>query len=334
MSNQQVVQDRTILRTREVPRIYRTETPNIVFELLYQKKITHADFILYSNFRRIAGDEGACWKGIRKLAEEMGMSKDTISECKKRLAMPLPELKGKSLIIIEKGDYKNGKSDTIWIEDIWQENFEYYNKKNIEKNENSNNSYLSSDKDTLSLDKDTRIEPYKNNILKVSPSEIPKEPVPGSCHAPLAPDAPQEKVEVKKNEVAAALALFFFQILQHENPKMKQPNLKAWAQSIDRILRIDKCDPEEVRELMLWVIGDEFWHKNILSPDKLRKHYDRLLIEKAKQKKYKEKYANQTKLKSYKSQKMTKEEIENYIKSAEMNPDGTSKFWTQALKNL
>lgn len=127
--------------------------------------------------------------------------------------------------------------------------------------------------------------------LKENTTYSPKEPVPGSCHAPLAPDAPQKKVEVKKNEVAAALALFFFQILQHENPNMKQPNLKAWTKSIERILRIDKRDPEKVRELMLWSIGDEFWHKNILSPDKLRKHYDRLLIEKTKQKNYKQKYS-------------------------------------------
>ncbi len=32
-------------------------------------------------------------------------------------------------------------------------------------------------------------------------------------------------------------------------------------------------------EVIMWCQQDKFWHKNILNPEKLREHYDRLLIE-------------------------------------------------------
>ena len=61
------------------------------------------------------------------------------------------------------------------------------------------------------------------------------------------------------------------------NPKARTPkNLNGWAAEIERMMRIDKRDKEEVEKIINFCQQDGFWWKNILSADKLRKQYDRL----------------------------------------------------------
>ena len=71
----------------------------------------------------------------------------------------------------------------------------------------------------------------------------------------------------------------FFRILQAENPKMRPPNLQNWAADFGKMLRIDKRTTEEMKEMIRFARGDPFWQKNILSPEKLRKHWDKLYFE-------------------------------------------------------
>jgi len=51
---------------------------------------------------------------------------------------------------------------------------------------------------------------------------------------------------------------------------------KRWVEEMDRLLRIDGHELSSVSEMIDWVTTDEFWSSNILSPQKLRKHYARL----------------------------------------------------------
>lgn len=69
--------------------------------------------------------------------------------------------------------------------------------------------------------------------------------------------------------------LLLQKILEHL-PGYKKPDLQKWCKSMDAILRLDKRPPEEVKQVILFAQGDPFWQANILSADKLRKHYDRL----------------------------------------------------------
>jgi len=55
--------------------------------------------------------------------------------------------------------------------------------------------------------------------------------------------------------------------------------LQDWSTHIDRMIRIDKIDPSEIIDVIEWAQDNDFWWKNILSTDKLRKQYDKLLIE-------------------------------------------------------
>ena len=69
--------------------------------------------------------------------------------------------------------------------------------------------------------------------------------------------------------------LLLLKILEHL-PGYKKPDLQKWSKSMESILRIDKRPPKEVKAVILFAQGDHFWRANILSVDKLRKHYDRL----------------------------------------------------------
>lgn len=83
---------------------------------------------------------------------------------------------------------------------------------------------------------------------------------------------PEDSIEYR-------LALYLQSWVLKNNPKARVPeNLNKWARAFDEIIRIDKRNPEQVRQVIKWCQNDNFWFKNILSPSKLRKQYDRFLL--------------------------------------------------------
>lgn len=74
------------------------------------------------------------------------------------------------------------------------------------------------------------------------------------------------------------LALLLFELIRKRNPNHKKPNFQVWAKHIDRMMRIDNRPPELIEEVIRFCQRDLFWKNNILSTDKLRKQYDRLIL--------------------------------------------------------
>lgn len=86
-----------------------------------------------------------------------------------------------------------------------------------------------------------------------------------------------KKETPKFDEVSAPyrLALYLRYAILTRDPGTKVPaNLQKWAVEADRLLRIDKRDPEEAAALITWCQQHHFWSANILSMDKFRKQYD------------------------------------------------------------
>jgi hypothetical protein len=52
---------------------------------------------------------------------------------------------------------------------------------------------------------------------------------------------------------------------------------ERWAESIEKIQRLDGHSKEDIAYVVDWIRGDEFWSGVILSGQNLRKHFDRLL---------------------------------------------------------
>jgi uncharacterized protein YdaU (DUF1376 family) len=61
--------------------------------------------------------------------------------------------------------------------------------------------------------------------------------------------------------------------------KITQSQERSWAVTADRMLRLDGRKPDQAAELIRWAQRDEFWMRNVLSMEKLRKQFDRLAIE-------------------------------------------------------
>ncbi len=114
---------------REAPRDFRTEIPNILFHMLEIGEISTSDLILYSVYRKIAGEHGACWVGTRALELKCKLKDKTIAKSKRNLSRGFAILGGKSLIEITKHNHHEQTADNITINDIWQENHEHF--KNI-----------------------------------------------------------------------------------------------------------------------------------------------------------------------------------------------------------
>jgi hypothetical protein len=84
------------------------------------------------------------------------------------------------------------------------------------------------------------------------------------------------------------LAELLWKHIQRNNPNAKKPNLQSWSKAMDSILRIDKRSVDSCKELIRWCQKDSFWMTNILSPKKLRKHWDRLTLKMRSEKKTEE----------------------------------------------
>lgn len=71
---------------------------------------------------------------------------------------------------------------------------------------------------------------------------------------------------------------FFISEIRKNNPDFRDPNKQTWSHDFKLIIVNDKRDKKEVSQLIRWVQQDDFEKANVLSPAKLRKRYDNLVM--------------------------------------------------------
>ena len=120
--------------------------------------------------------------------------------------------------------------------------------------------------------------PNKDNIINGL------KPVPGKLPDKAGNKPAQVKlsyIKLREDKVATQefrLSEYLVKLIKERNENFKQPPLEKWAENIDLMIRVDKRDPEEIKEVIEWCQQDEFWQDNILSTSKLRKQYDQLIM--------------------------------------------------------
>lgn len=72
------------------------------------------------------------------------------------------------------------------------------------------------------------------------------------------------------------LTQLLFDLIKERKIDFKTPDLNKWTETMDKILRLDHRSPEIIETVIRWCQSDDFWQDNILSPIKLRKHFDQL----------------------------------------------------------
>ncbi len=75
------------------------------------------------------------------------------------------------------------------------------------------------------------------------------------------------------------LSTFLWNYIKKNNEKAKEPNLQSWSKTFDLMIRLDKRSVDDIKKVIVFCQQNEFWYKNILSPAKLREHYDKLTLQ-------------------------------------------------------
>ena len=97
----------------------------------------------------------------------------------------------------------------------------------------------------------------------------------------------QESIEATKNTKKVVNTSFDQKHLDIANEiyriinatvKTKQPYMSLWANEIRKIDVIDKIPINNIMKVFKAANKDDFWSMNIRSPQKLRKHWDRLYM--------------------------------------------------------
>lgn len=81
-----------------------------------------------------------------------------------------------------------------------------------------------------------------------------------------------------EDSVYVKLAKYFVEQIRNNNPEFKDPNYQRWANDIRLMMERDNRTEEQIRYLMKWVQQDDFEMANVLSPSKLRKRFDQLVM--------------------------------------------------------
>lgn len=79
-------------------------------------------------------------------------------------------------------------------------------------------------------------------------------------------------------------AKLLFELMLLNNPSAKEPNLEKWANDFRLMREKDNRTDEAIKYLINWTQKDDFWSTNILSPTKLRKQFDALVVKIKKEK--------------------------------------------------
>lgn len=102
-------------------------------------------------------------------------------------------------------------------------------------------------------------------------------------------DEEKPKLKFDADAVEIQLAQFMISEMLRVKPDSKVPkdnvkSLQNWATDIDRMIRLDKRTPKQIAELFRWAQNDSFWCSNIRSPQKLRKQWDTLELQRNRKK--------------------------------------------------
>lgn len=93
------------------------------------------------------------------------------------------------------------------------------------------------------------------------------------------PKRPKKEPRFEEDSQEYKLADLLLRFIQIRIPSAKTPNLQTWAYDADLLFRVDGRTPEEAERVLRFSQKNAFWQRNILSIDKLRKHFDRLTME-------------------------------------------------------
>lgn len=237
-----------------------TQVPN---EVLDDQKLKLSDKGLFSILWRQADD----WQFYEsELIKRSDDGRDAFRKSKNRLIEH-------GYLMIEQTRDKNGRMSTA----KWYLN-PYPNKKivkSLEKTQDDGVPTADGKPDTNNTNCN------KTNCNKTNSKKRVTSELPSSSDTPRAKDKKKVKYEPDSKPYRCARKLLD-EILKNK-PDFKIPNLQKWADTFRLMNERDERSWKTIGDVIMFATQDDFWRVNILSADKLRKQFDRLEMEKDKQ---------------------------------------------------
>lgn len=120
--------------------------------------------------------------------------------------------------------------------------------------------------------------------------DIPMDSPPANPAPPISDDSSKskgrKKREYDKDSTYYLMALYFKdkveQMAEAEGLKhlTANTNLQTWSDDFRKLVEIDKqTDKQLIQKVMDWVVTHDFWKSNVLSAEKFRKQFPRLVID-------------------------------------------------------
>jgi hypothetical protein len=92
----------------------------------------------------------------------------------------------------------------------------------------------------------------------------------------MSPTEPLKKYTYSTEDMATAQFVLNTVLTTLPKTTVQKSTLPSWANTIRLMTEVDKRTHAQIENLMTAVSHDHFWSGNILSPQKLRKHWGRL----------------------------------------------------------
>ena len=94
----------------------------------------------------------------------------------------------------------------------------------------------------------------------------------------LTKDNKETNIYILSSDKAKELTELLQTLITKNNPKVVLKNLDKQAKTIDLMITADGIKPEDIEKVIRWSQQNDFWHRNILSAESLRKQYNQLIV--------------------------------------------------------
>lgn len=241
---------------------YRTEIPNIIFDM----NMDSSWISVYCTLKRIAGDRGVCFKSIKNLAKQCGLSESTTRTVLNNMSLEtifhVDDERfqiSEPLIKITKRRRKDGGDDTsiITINPIWELNGEYYrNKKKGKQNSFNKEGGVNLKGGGCKFERGGGV----NLIHEEEPIE--EEPFKKKIHTP----------KFKISQEAKDCVCFFSEFHEKEGTHITDMQRKQWTKDFTAMHEVDKIPWDEIKKIIEYAHLDDFWQSRTLTAKNLRKN--------------------------------------------------------------
>jgi hypothetical protein len=126
--------------------------------------------------------------------------------------------------------------------------------------------------------------PHTEKRTLISNTSFPYTSVPCSKEdkePPPPPSAPEQvAIAPSSSAVASEISSLLLEKVKETKPDIKLKKVEDWPKEVDRMMRLDGRNENQIREIIKWLPTSEFWRKNILCAASLRRHFDKLELSK------------------------------------------------------